>query len=210
MNAPVGVILAGGLSRRMGGGDKSLRLIDGTSMLDRIIERLRPQVDSILLNANGNPERFAETGLPVVADPIAGHAGPLAGVLAGMEWVSSNRPDSRHIVTIASDTPFFPENLVEKLLTENENEDSRIVLASSCGNRHPVFGLWPVALSGQLRDFLSETDTFKVMAFVKQHDFREASFPLVTTAGQTYDPFFNANTPDDILMAARLARETVS
>lgn len=200
-----GTILAGGLSRRMGGGDKSLRHVAGTDMLTRVIERLRPQVTTMVLNANGDPARFAATGLPVVADPIDGFAGPLAGVLAGMNWASTHEDRPSHIVTVASDTPFFPRDLVDRFLDANEGANDRILLAASGGNRQPVFGLWPLALRDDLATFMAGTDTFKVLAYVRRHDHRIADFPLLEIRGKPVDPFFNANTPDDIEIAEEIA-----
>lgn len=201
-----GVILAGGRSSRMGGGDKALRPVGGMPMLARIIERLRPQVDFMVLNANGDPERYSGFGLPVIADTLGDHPGPLAGVLAGLEW-ASDRPGCTHAVTVACDSPFFPPDLVARLLHENEGSESRIVLAGSGGHRHPVFGLWPVSLSQALGRFLAETETYKVMAFVGAKDWRIAEFPMIEATGTAIDPFFNANTPDDIALAERLATE---
>lgn len=202
-----GVVLAGGLSRRMGGGDKGLLPVAGTAMLSRVIDRLRPQANRMALNANGDPARFSEFGLPVIADPVEGFAGPLAGVLAGLDWAAGLDPSPTHIITVASDTPFFPADLACRLLAANEGRDDRIVLAASNGNRHPVFGLWPLGLRDVLAAFMATTDTYKVLAFVHQHDHRIAEFPLVRAGDETIDPFFNANTPDDIETAERIALE---
>ena len=208
MNARVaGVVLAGGLSRRMGGGDKSLLPFAGATMLSHVIGRLRPQVDDLALNANGDPSRFTETGLPVIADPVAGFAGPLAGVLAGLNWISTIEPAPGHIVTVASDTPFFPADLVERFHAVNDCRKSGIVLATSGGNRHPVCGLWPLRLRDDLAAFLSNAKTFKVMTFANRHDVRFADFPLIRVNGETVDPFFNANTLDDLDAAEKIALE---
>lgn len=203
-----GIVLAGGLSRRMGGGDKSLRHVAGATMLTRVIDRLRPQVETMALNANGDPERFADISFPVIADPVEGFAGPLAGVLAGMNWAAMLEAPASHIVTVASDTPFFPTDLVSRLLETNEESSRRIVLATSGGNRHPVFGLWPVSLREPLDEFLRLSETMKVLAFVDDHDHRFADFPMQTVSGRTFDPFFNANTPDDIDAAEAIALGT--
>ncbi|MEX0343673.1 MAG: molybdenum cofactor guanylyltransferase MobA [Rhizobiaceae bacterium] len=205
-----GVILAGGQSRRMGGGDKSLLSIAGSTMLQRVVDRLRPQVGELALNANGDLSRFSGIGLPIITDPIDGFAGPLAGVLSGMHWAASLGPSPTHIVTVASDTPFFPTNLVAGFRDVNEGATDRIVLARSNGNRHPVFGFWPVALRNDLAKFMANTDTLKVMAFANHHDLRFADFPLIEINGLEVDPFFNANTPDDIETAERIATETIS
>ncbi len=204
-----GVILAGGLSRRMGGGDKSLQSIAGSTMLNRVIDRLRPQVSDMALNANGDAARFSETGLPVIADPVEGFAGPLAGILAGMAWAGALSSPPSHIVSVASDTPFFPADLVERFLIANEGLMDRIVLAQSGGHRHPVFGLWPLALHAQLKEFMATTETYKVLAFVRNHDNCSVDFPLIETGKLPADPFFNANTPEDIEMAEKIAMEHV-
>ena len=199
----VGCILAGGLSRRMGGGDKALLPLGGTSMLERVAARLRQQVNDLVLNANGDPARFAGLGLPVIADEIDGFAGPLAGVCAGMGWATDNVPACTHIVTAAADTPFFPADLVTRLTSGPELAPDTIVMAASDGNRHPVFALWPVALRDDLATWLGRSETFKVMAWAGAHDLRMADFPLVETADGPLDPFFNANTPEDFAMAEK-------
>ncbi len=196
-----GVILAGGLSRRMGGGDKTLMPLAGRPMLAHVIDRLRAQVQPVALNANGDPGRFAGFGLPVIADTIEGFAGPLAGVLAGLEWAKRTDPAITHIVTVAGDTPLFPRDLVAGLLAANEGSLTRIVLATSGGYRHPVFGLWPVALAVDLATWMASTDTFKVLAWVRNHDHAFADFPIEGDI----DPFFNANAPGDLAELERLA-----
>ncbi|MEX3009511.1 molybdenum cofactor guanylyltransferase MobA [Hoeflea sp. TYP-13] len=203
----IGCVLAGGLSRRMGGGDKALRLLGGVPMLGRVIERLRPQTGRLIVNANGDPQRFSEFGLPVVEDDIKGFAGPLAGVAAGMRWSSENAAGCSHIVTAAADTPFFPADLVSRFLSEASIGPDTIVMATSQGNRHPVFALWPVALHDDLARWLQETETYKVMAWVQNHDLQQVDFPLVVTSGKQLDPFFNANTPEDFATAEKLAMQ---
>lgn len=193
-----GVILAGGQSRRMGGGDKGLLPLAGQPMLAHVIKRLRPQVEMLALNANGDPRRFSEFNLPVIADPIEGFAGPLAGVLAGMNWAASAHPELSHIVTAAGDTPFFPESLVERLIVAAKNNAHGVVLAGSGGHRHPVFGLWPVELRNDLATWLAETETYKVLAWVQRHDNAVAEFPLHNTKSGPVDPFFNVNTQEDL------------
>ena len=197
-----GVILAGGLSRRMGGGDKTLLQIAGAPMLQRAIDRLRPQAGSLVLNANGDPARFAEYGLPVVTDPIEGFAGPLAGVLAGLRWAGGK--DARYIVSVAGDTPFFPRDLVARLLEAADGKDC-IVLAASNGRAHPVFGLWPVALADDLEAFLTAGETRKVLVWVDRHDNATIDFPMLETGGEPLDPFFNINTPEEMDVAESLA-----
>tara|TARA_R110002033_G_scaffold25018_7_gene58232 strand:- start:5003 stop:5629 length:627 start_codon:yes stop_codon:yes gene_type:complete len=204
MKQPVGVILAGGLATRMGGGDKALLQLGGQSLLARVIARLEPQVAGLALNANGDPARFASFGLPVVADSVEGFAGPLAGVLAGLDWAAELGADA--IVTVAADTPFFPCDLVPRLLMAAEGMAAPLALAatprgdadtrSMTGGliRHPTFGLWPVALRDDLRAALQD-GLRKVVIWTDAHDGRLAEFP---DAG---GPFFNVNTPDDLAQA---------
>ena len=204
-----GVILAGGLSRRMGGGDKTLLQLGSRPMLAHVIGRLSPQVETLALNANGDPDRFAEFGLPVLPDPVEGFAGPLAGVLAGLNWAATIEGIT-HIVTAAGDTPFFPVDLVECFLAENDGRDRRIVLAQTGGRRHPVFGLWPVELREDLAGWMTTTDTYKVLAWVDRHDHMVAEFNASVIGGQSIDPFFNANTPEELSEAERLLSETIA
>lgn len=206
MIKPLGVILAGGLATRMGGGDKGLLQVGGQSLLSRVRDRLAPQVSGLALNANGDAARFEDLGLPVVADSIAGFAGPLAGVLAGLDWAASQGADA--IVTAAADTPFFPTDLVARLLAASEGQAHPLVLATtprtgdelksggrSKVNRHPTFGLWPVALRDDLRTALKE-GLRKVVIWTDQHNGREALFEATP-----FDPFFNVNTPADLARA---------
>ncbi|MEM7302222.1 MAG: molybdenum cofactor guanylyltransferase MobA [Pseudomonadota bacterium] len=207
LSGVVGVVLAGGQARRMGGGDKSLLEINGVPLISRSIERLGQSLDQVIINANGDPDRFAAQNRPVAADSADGieaFAGPLAGVLAGMEWAIANVPNARFVLTAAADTPFFPANLPQKLLARSSDNDS-IVMAKSNGRIHPVFGLWPVALAGALRAFLIAGDTRKVLAFVDQHALITVDFDIPTHLEGIADPFFNINTPDD-LETARNAR----
>lgn len=207
MNAPasnvVGCVLAGGLARRMGGGDKTLKELAGKPMLAHVIARLRPQVRCVMLNANGDPARFSAFGLPVEADPVEGFAGPLAGVLAGLEWARANEPDAEFVVSVAGDTPFFPRDLVSRLLSASLSP-GEIVLARSDEGMHPVFGLWPVPLADDLRDFLENGETRKVLAFVDRHPNRSARFDAVSGETGTFDPFFNINTPEELETAEAL------
>ncbi|MDU8943517.1 molybdenum cofactor guanylyltransferase MobA [Ovoidimarina sediminis] len=193
----IGVILAGGLARRMGGGDKSLNILGDIPILDRVIERLRPQVDEILLNANGDPARFAGHGLPVIADPLPDYPGPLAGVLAGLDAAAER--GASHIVTVAADTPFFPETLAQRLTAAAEAQATPIALAATPGDgrtiRHPTFGLWPVALRDDLRAALQD-GTRKVVLWTDRHGAATALFPA-----DPFDPFFNINTPEDLARA---------
>lgn len=202
MGAPnpptVGLLLAGGLSRRMGGGDKCLRPLGGRPVLAHIIERARPQVSALVINANGDPARFASFGLPVVADTIEGFAGPLAGVLAGMEWVSQHVRDAEWLATFATDAPFFPRDLVARLHEAVAHAGADMACARSDGQDHPVFGLWPVRLGADLRRAMEE-GVRKVDVWTARHRLAVAEFHA-----QPIDPFFNANRPEDLAEAERL------
>jgi molybdopterin-guanine dinucleotide biosynthesis protein A len=196
MKQPLGVILAGGQATRMGGGDKGLLHLGGTPLLTRVIERLEPQVADMALNANGDPARFADFGLPVLPDSIDGFAGPLAGVLAGLDWAAAQGGET--IVTAAADTPFFPCDLVPQLLLRAEGMTHPLVLAATPDAkrgtaRHPTFGLWPVALRDDLRAALAG-GLRKVVLWTEKHGGREAVFPQE-------EAFFNVNTPDDLAQA---------
>ncbi|MEZ5827093.1 MAG: molybdenum cofactor guanylyltransferase MobA [Hyphomicrobiales bacterium] len=204
----VGVLLAGGKSSRMGGGDKCLRMIGGRAILARVIDRLRPQVSDIAINANEDPDRFAAFGLPVVADSIAGYAGPLAGVHAGLEWVTANRPGVEHVVTVATDTPFFPEDLVARLRAASDDRSALRIAKSEVG-MHYVIGLWPVALADVLKASLERGDR-RVGAWVKEHKAVEVNFPPGHVGGRMIDPFFNINAPEDLAMAEALLSESAS
>src|SRR5262245_32929553 len=195
-----GVLLAGGLARRMGGGDKPMRLIGGRTILDRVIARLAPQCDGLILNANGDPARFAAFGLPVVPDSVADFPGPLAGILAALDWAAANRPDVTWMLSAAADCPFLPRDLVAKLHRRLAEENAQLAVAASGGQSHPVVGLWSVALREELRHALTVEDIRKI-------DRWTARYPLatVTWPSEPLDPFFNANTVEDIAEAERLA-----
>ena len=197
-----GILLAGGRSSRMGGGDKCLRLLGGKPILAHIIERLTPQVSDIVINANGEASRFARFGLPVVPDSVAGFAGPLAGIQAGLEWIEANRPGVRYVVTVATDTPFFPRDLVQRFLAKRVHRSS-LVVARSAEGTHPVIGLWPVALAGDIEQSLQQ-GMHKVGGWTEQHGAVEVSFPPVAIGGRTIDPFFNINRPEDLAEAEAL------
>jgi molybdopterin-guanine dinucleotide biosynthesis protein A len=203
-----GVLLAGGLARRMGGGDKPLRTIAGRSLLDLVIERMQPQVAALVLNANGDPARFAAYGLPVAADSIPDYAGPLAGVLAGLDWAAEHRPDCPMMISVPTDAPFLPRDLVARLVAALQAEAADLACAASGGQAHPVIGLWPVRLRQDLRRALVDEGIRKV-------DVWTARYRLATVAfsDQPIDPFFNANRLEDLetaaaLLAARQSRST--
>lgn len=200
MTEPVaGVLLAGGLARRMGGGDKCLRMLGGETILDRIVDRVRPQVDALVLNANGDASRFAATGLPVTADTIDGFAGPLAGVLAGMDWARENAPECPWLVSIPTDAPFLPLDLVAQLQSAVQEDGAEMACASSGGRSHPVVGLWPVDLAGALRRAMVDEDIRKVDVWTGRYRLTTVDFST-----DPYDPFFNANRPADLEAAERL------
>lgn len=205
MTAPLGVILAGGRATRMGGGDKGLLTLGrdgvgagaagGRTILDEVIARLGPQVSGMALNANGDPARFAGLGLAVLPDSVDGFAGPLAGVLAGMDWAAGR--GASHVVTVAADTPFFPCDLVPRLQLAAEAGGRPIALAATPDPqrglaRHPTFGLWPVGLRDDLRAALAD-GVRKVVAWTDRHGTALAEFPV-----DRGDPFFNVNTPQDL------------
>ena len=195
----VGLLLAGGQSRRMGGGDKALRLLSGVTLLDRVTARLRPQVETLVLNANGDPARFASFGLPVAADSVADFAGPLAGVLAGLDWAAANQPDCPYVASVATDAPFLPTDLVARLAQGLDEAGADLACAASGGRAHPVFGLWPVRLREDLRRAVAVDGVRKVDAWTARHKLATVPFP-----DQPVDPFFNANRPEDFEVAAAL------
>ncbi|MEX0339309.1 MAG: molybdenum cofactor guanylyltransferase MobA [Arenibacterium sp.] len=202
MKQPLGVILAGGLARRMGGGDKGLLHVGGRPILDHVIDRIAPQVAALAINANGDVTRFARYKLPLLPDGIADFPGPLAGVLAGLDWAAEQGAET--IVTAAADTPFFPCDLVPQLLLAAEDMTNPLALAATPDDtrghvRHPTFGLWPVALRDDLRAAL-EGGLRKVVLWSDKHGGREAVFPA-----DGFDPFFNINTPEDLALAEELA-----
>lgn len=199
MNAVAGVILAGGLSRRMGGGDKCLRLLGGRPILARIVERARPQVDALAINANGVPGRFAEFALPVVADSVEGFVGPLGGILAGLDWAAAHAPHCAWVASFAGDAPFLPSDLVQRLVAQMAAEGSDLAVAASGGQAHPVFGLWRVDLREALRRALIEEQIYKVDRWTARYKLATVEF-----AATPLDPFFNANRPEDLAEAERL------
>ena len=199
----VGVVLAGGLARRMGGGDKGLAMLGRATMLDEVLRRVGPQVAHLVLNANGDPGRFARLGLPVVADTIEGFVGPLAGVLAGMRWAQREAPPASHVLSVSSDAPFLPTDLAIRLGAGLADGVARIALARSGGELHPVIGLWPVALADDLEAAL-RSGVRKVLAWTDRHGAAAVDFAMLDTAAGPVDPFFNANTPDELDEARRL------
>jgi molybdenum cofactor guanylyltransferase len=195
----IGVLLAGGLARRMGGGDKPLRMIAGKTILDHVIERLAPQCSNMVINANGDAARFAPWHLPVVSDSVADFAGPLAGILAGLDWAAAHRPAIRHVVSVAADTPFIPRDLVTRLVAAARAEQAQLVCAASGGWSHPVIGLWPVTIRDELRHALTVEQERKIDRFTQRFALATVTWPT-----EPIDPFFNANEPDDLSTAEAL------
>ncbi len=203
MTKPVlGLVLAGGLARRMGGGDKARIRIGDTTILERVLARIRPQCTAIILNANGDPARFADTGLPVVADTVPDFAGPLAGILAGLDWAAAHAPDITDIVSVPGDCPFLPVDLVDRLMAARAAQQKPLACARSGDWRHPVVGLWPIALRADLRKALIEEGLHKIEIWTARHGVAIADWPAVPV-----DPFFNVNTPEDAAEASRIAAQ---
>jgi molybdopterin-guanine dinucleotide biosynthesis protein A len=198
--APTIVVLAGGRATRMGGGDKCLRPFGDATLLDHLLARLAGQGGRIVVNANGDPERFARFGLPVVADPLPDHPGPLAGVLAGMEWAATNAPGSADLVTVPADSPFLPRDLIARLTAARDAAGAELASATSLNQAHPVVGLWPVRLAPVLREALIG-GMRKIDSWTSQ--FRVIHVPF---AAAPVDPFFNANRPEDLEEADTLWR----
>lgn len=197
-----GVVLAGGLSRRMGGVNKAGQMLGGQTLLTHAIHKLKSQTKLIAINANHKD--ITSDDYPIIKDSLEGFLGPLAGVLAGLEWASTQ--NATHIMTVATDTPFYPNDLLAKFLRANKDQKDQIILAGSGGYRHPVFGLWPVTIAADLRQWLLETDTNKVLAFIQRHHWAIADFDLLTWGDETLDPFFNINTADDLMRAELLLK----
>ena len=191
-----GLLLAGGQSRRMGGGDKCLMELGGQTLLRRLIATAAPQVGPLVLNTNSDPALFRDYGLPIAPDVVDGYAGPLAGVLTGLEWAVANAPHCDWVASFASDAPFAPTDLVSRMRTALEREDSDMACASSAGRDHPVFALWPVRLAAELRAAVVTEGVRKVDTWTARYTLARAEFG---TAGG--DPFFNINRPEDLAAA---------
>jgi molybdopterin-guanine dinucleotide biosynthesis protein A len=195
-----GVLLAGGLARRMGGGDKPMRRIGGKTILERVIARLKPQCGELILNANGDPARFASFGLPVIPDNVENFPGPLAGILAALDWAAAYRPGVSLLLSAAADCPFLPRDLVSRLYQALVKDNAQLAVAASDGQSHPVIGLWSVALRGELRHALVQEDIRRIDRWTARYKLATVTWPTTPL-----DPFFNANTMDDIADAERLA-----
>jgi molybdopterin-guanine dinucleotide biosynthesis protein A len=197
----LGVLLAGGLARRMGGGDKGLKRVGGETIIARVIERLRPQCAGLILNANGDPARLAFLGLPIVPDDVPGFAGPLAGVLAALDWAARERPDIGWVVSAPTDGPFLPRDVVARLHEARAAADVPLACARSARQTHPPIGLWPVALRSDLRHALVVENERKIDRWTARHGIAHADWAV-----DPVDPFFNANSPEDLAEAEAMIR----
>jgi len=201
---PLGLVLAGGLARRMGGGDKARITIGGVTILERVLARLKPQCSRIIINANDSAARFADTGLPVVQDSIPGFVGPLAGILAGFDWAAAYPAEISEVVSVPGDCPFLPSDLVRRLRIARKAKGQLLACARSGEWRHPVVGLWPVRLRDDLRRALAEEGLRKIESWTARHGVAIADWPT-----SPIDPFFNVNTPEDVAEAERIAAHDV-
>ncbi|MBF9197192.1 molybdenum cofactor guanylyltransferase MobA [Microvirga terrestris] len=199
---PLGAILAGGLSRRMGGSDKALLPLAGRPLVERVIERLRPQCDSVILNANGDSSRFNRMPFPVIPDSIPDHPGPLAGILAALDWSAAHRPDLAWVVSAPADTPFIPHDLVLRLHEACVVTRKPIACAASGSQVHFAVGLWPISMRHDLRQALVNQGVRSIRDWTSHHGLAEASWPV-----ESIDPFFNINTPEDSRRAEILAQQ---
>jgi molybdopterin-guanine dinucleotide biosynthesis protein A len=195
----VGAILAGGLARRLGGGDKILRMVGGRTVLARLVDRLAPHVTRLIVNANDDPGRFGGLGLPVVADSLPDHPGPLAGVLAALEWTALSEPTIEWVLTVPGDAPFLPPDLVERLHAARRRDSATFACAGSLGRTHPVVALWPVAIRGELRHAVADEGIRRIDRFTGRR-----ACAVEQWATEPVDPFFNVNTPEDLAEADRL------
>jgi molybdopterin-guanine dinucleotide biosynthesis protein A len=200
VTTPLGLVLAGGLARRMGGGDKARIRIGGATILERVLARLQPQCAAVILNANGDPARFADSGLTVVPDSVPDFAGPLAGILAGLDWAATHRPDIAEVASVPGDCPFLPGDLVARLNAARAAAGVPLACARSGEWRHPVVGLWPVELREDLRHALVVEDLRKIEIWTGRHGVAVADWPVAPI-----DPFFNVNTPEDAAAAEQMA-----
>jgi molybdopterin-guanine dinucleotide biosynthesis protein A len=197
----VGAILAGGLARRLGGGDKALRTVGDRTVLTWLIDRLAPQVARVILNANADPGRFGALGLPVVADSLPDHPGPLAGVLAALDWSAESAPGIEWVVTIPGDAPFIPRNLVRRLHAGRQSSNAVMACAASQDRAHPVVALWPVSVRHELRSAVAEHGIRRIDRFTQRYACAMVGWPAAPV-----DPFFNVNTPEDLAEANRIVR----
>jgi len=201
----LGLVLAGGLARRMGGGDKARIELGGVTILDRVLAILSAQTTGIIINANGDPARFADTGLTVVPDNIEDHPGPLAGILAGLDYLAAQNSGIEWLLSVPGDCPFLPEDLAERLHAARRKMGAGVPLACARSGewRHPVVGLWPLALREDLRNALVQEDLRKIEVWTGRHGVAIADWPA-----EPVDPFFNVNTPEDAARAAQIVAGT--
>lgn len=205
INSVLGVVLAGGLATRMGGVDKGLLSLGHYQILDEVLRRLSPQVDCVVINANGDPNRFKQYNYPIIADTVEGHLGPLAGVLSAMKYATAKQ--KKFVATVAVDTPFFPLDFVDRCLAKALEDRTSIVLAASYNPdrelwiRQPTFGLWDVSLSHALEASL-EDGVRKIIAWTDAMGCSSVNFP---NDRKNYDPFFNVNTPRDLALAKKVS-----
>jgi molybdenum cofactor guanylyltransferase len=198
----LGLILAGGLARRMGGGDKARIRVGGVTILERVLARLKRHCGALIINANGDPARFADTGLVVVADGVPDFVGPLAGILAGLDWAAANAPDCTFIASAPGDCPFLPKDLVPRLHQARRAANTPLACARSGEQSHPVVGLWPLALREDLRRALTVEGLRKIDVWTARHGIAAAEWP-----DAPLDPFFNVNTPEDAARAEEIAKQ---
>jgi molybdenum cofactor guanylyltransferase len=198
----LGLVLAGGLARRMGGGDKARITIGGSTILQRVLACLTPQCNRLIINANGDATRFADTGLPVVPDSVPDFAGPLAGILAGLDWAAVNAPNIEWLLSVPGDCPFLPKDLVARLHEGRAAAGTPLACARSGDWRHPVVGLWPVKLREDLRHALVGENLHKIELWTARHGIAIAQWPAAP-----FDPFFNVNTPEDAAQAEAVAAQ---
>ena len=203
-----GLVLAGGRSTRMGGGDKSLLSLGGRRLIDHVLSRLEPQVRRLAISANGDPARFGLPGVPILPATQAGSIRPRARGQPGLEWAGT-LPGVRGLVSVATDTPFLPVDLVERLAAARSSETPTVVAASG-GRPHPVVALWPLSLAADLRRFLEAGETFKAMRFLEKTGYATASFGATDLPGGSVDPFFNVNTREELAIASRLLGESAT
>lgn len=197
----IGIVIAGGRSTRMGGGDKALLALGGTTILDAVLDKLQRQTATVAINTNSENAEFTQRPVASFPDTIAGFQGPLAGLLSAMLWARKHHAGATHILTVAGDSPFFPDDMTQKLAAAAPDIDT-IVMAESGGFNHPVFALWPLALCDDLQKWLDETGILKVMAWVRSHPHKFVDFPF----HEAGDPFFNINTPEDLAAANKIYR----
>ena len=190
------VILAGGQSRRFGGGYKTLYTFNKMSILDRIIQNFKKLEVEIVLNANSNEDQFLKTGLHLIKDELENFQGPLAGICSSMKWVLENRKNIEWIFTSPSDTPFLNKNLVNKFLSTDYNNKTKIVIAKSSNKTHPVIGFWHISLIKSLEEFLAKENR-KIMHWVEGQNYEILNF-------ENKNNFFNINTKTDLEEAIKI------